>query len=149
MFASVVPAEVASSGFFAPPADRNNSIAERKDYIDFSQDQVMGSMDAMEEEKQPGEEFSKSNFNYLVEAELCSRCGQTFSAEDERQERKIMIQSTDCFHTIHKKCFIELVYETFPKSRTAPCPKCKQNIMEFEINNYLTDTQKKELEKLE
>ncbi len=42
---------------------------------------------------------------------LCRSCNNKIAAEDEREGNVTMLQSTDCFHMIHRKCFVKKVFE--------------------------------------
>ena len=112
------------------------------------------SQDPYEEDKEEEKfEAQKNQYEEVLDPamfqppEFCVKCKNVFSKEDEQMHRKIFLQSTECFHEIHKKCFIDLILSDFSKEQVAKCPECQGNIMEFEINEYLNQEQREELDK--
>ena len=60
----------------------------------------------MEEEKGKLDPFEKS-----MNTGFCQACKKFFTDEEERNELKIMLIETECFHCIHKACFARVVNE--------------------------------------
>ena len=67
-----------------------------------------------------------------------------------------MLQTTDCFHMIHIKCFKDIVFmyiNTLISVRSAKngippkCPDCSQTIAEVEYKQFLTKEEVEDLEK--
>jgi hypothetical protein len=45
-----------------------------------------------------------------------------------------IIQSTDCFHEVHIKCFNQRCYESKMAGTDVYCPDCNKQVSEQEIN---------------
>jgi hypothetical protein len=67
-------------------------------------------MDMFYEEFKNDEEF-KEHIPIEEEIEKCCSCNEIFTSKDIQDEQKQFIQSTDCFHLIHVRCMIGLVFE--------------------------------------
>ena len=74
-------------------------------------------------------------------AETCKFCNNVI--ED---GTSIFIQSTDCFHTVHKTCFIERAKVSLKENSAMFCPECAKEVSNAEIKNYLSSEEVKEIE---
>ena len=54
-----------------------------------------------------------------------------------------IIQSTDCFHEVHIKCFKQRCYESKMAGTEVFCPVCNMQISAQEINAQLTEEDQK------
>jgi len=50
----------------------------------------------------------------------------------------VFIQSTGCFHQVHRHCFKSACFERQMKSRGMHCPDCDKEVQQFEIREYLS-----------
>ena len=62
-------------------------------------------------------------------------------------EGTIMIQSTDCFHTVHEECFKKAAKQALITNTNLFCPECGvKEISNAEVKNYLSPEEIKEIE---
>jgi hypothetical protein len=64
----------------------------------------------MEEDLKYAEEQINVNSADL-NTEICQKCQCPFTHEEEQKGEKLMLFETECFHTIHKACLIEIVFK--------------------------------------
>ena len=78
--------------------------------------------------------------------EVCPVC--TKEMEDYRSV--IMLQTTECFHKLHKNCFTKYVFSQTKNNIPVVCPhsRCKREVEQTEITEYMTKEEKEELEKM-
>ena len=57
-----------------------------------------------------------------------------------------MLQTSNCFHTVHKTCFVEYAKLTLSYNQKGECPECKAQLENYELKNYLS---KDEIQKIE
>lgn len=57
-----------------------------------------------------------------------------------------MLQSTDCFHTVHEDCFKNAAKQSLTDNSALYCPECAKAISNAEIKTYLTAEEVKEIE---
>jgi hypothetical protein len=91
------------------------------------------------------------SYRQQQEYERCVICTKAFNKEDEVTDNKLILWSTDCFHMVHKKCFVKKAFMQIKQGGdqvTCPEQNCRKPIQEVELNMYLDDEQKGELEKL-
>jgi len=50
-------------------------------------------------------------YNEFAEYEHCKGCQKVISNSDEQEGKKIYLQTTNCFHPIHKDCLAEIAYK--------------------------------------
>ena len=71
-------------------------------------------------------------------SETCVYCSNEITQEQERKEEKVLLQSTDCFHFIHKKCLLTTAQKEFIKRNgIVKCPekRCQKTIQEWELKS--------------
>ena len=61
-------------------------------------------------------------------------------------EGSIMLQSTECFHTVHEFCFKQNAKMILASGGAMFCPECAAQISNAEMKNYLTEEEVKEIE---
>ena len=57
-----------------------------------------------------------------------------------------MLQSTECFHTVHLSCFKKAAFDALMKKQFLYCPECKQPLQEAELKKYLSKEELKEID---
>lgn len=59
-----------------------------------------------------------------------------------------MLQSTDCFHTVHLQCFKGRAKEALTENSNVFCPTCNKQVAEYELKSYLDADEIKEIENM-
>ena len=62
------------------------------------------------------------SYRQQEEYEKCIICRKNLTKEDEAKVNKISLWSTDCFHMMHKKCFLIHLFALTKKSLDITCP---------------------------
>ena len=57
-----------------------------------------------------------------------------------------MLQSTECYHTVHKACFIERAKASLTENTALFCPECAKAISNAEMKEYLGSDEVKQIE---
>ena len=73
---------------------------------------------------------------------MCKFCDEAINDD----EGTIMLQSTECFHTVHEFCFKQSAKECLATNSTMYCPECAAQISNAEIKTYLSAEEVKEIE---
>ena len=76
-----------------------------------------------------------------------NQCG-ICEAEIAEGQDIVMIQSTDCFHTVHMECFKERGKQCLIEDMVMVCPECRKIIDENEIKNYLSSEEIEQIDKM-
>ena len=73
----------------------------------------------------------------------CQFCNREIGPQDE----VVLLQSTDCFHSVHQHCFKQAAKEALMKNHVLACPQCGAQISVAEQKNYLSAQELEEIEK--
>ena len=73
---------------------------------------------------------------------VCKYCDIVINDE----EGTIMLQSTECFHTVHEACFKQRAKQSLVESSALYCPECANVVSNAEIKTYLTAEEVKAIE---
>ena len=57
-----------------------------------------------------------------------------------------MLQSTDCFHTVHQACFQQSAKQSLINNTALYCPECVKPISQAEIKTYISQEEIEEIE---
>ena len=74
---------------------------------------------------------------------ICKFCDKGISDD----QGSLMLQSTDCFHSVHLDCFKQFAKVALTSNQVLPCPECGKSIQQFEMKNYLSEEEIQEIEK--
>lgn len=80
------------------------------------------------EDSFPYEEFEQEEVKQ-EEPQVCVKCRKFISPLDPM----VFLQSTECFHTLHHKCFSTLASESSKGEGIMKCPECRALVSEFEM----------------
>ena len=86
---------------------------------------------ALEEQRKIMEQIERSK-----NVDLCSFCNMPIDMNDE----VVLLQTTDCFHSVHMNCFKKAAILALTKNSLMACPKpdCGKVIAVSEQKNYLS-----------
>lgn len=73
-----------------------------------------------------------------AEERTCKFCAKQITAEEELNNGKTFIQSTECFHQVHIDCLKENAIKQRSMDEIVKCPSCQGHIQTYELNEYLT-----------
>lgn len=60
-----------------------------------------------------------------AEERTCKFCNRQITAEEEKNNGKTFIQSTDCFHQVHIDCLKEAAIRLMSEDLPVKCPNCQ------------------------
>mmetsp|Transcript_11811 Transcript_11811/g.19957 ORF Transcript_11811/g.19957 Transcript_11811/m.19957 type:complete len:495 (+) Transcript_11811:782-2266(+) len=82
-----------------------------------------------------------------AELNMCKFCNKQINDIEKRNNNVTMLQSSDCFHQCHIDCLREEAVNQMSNSQSVKCPRCKENIQQWELNTMLSEEEKKTIEK--
>lgn len=74
---------------------------------------------------------------------MCGFCDQCI----EEHQSVVMIQGTECFHSVHHDCFKTRAKKCLMEDIVMTCPECHKVIPEEEMKNYMSAEERQEIEK--
>lgn len=82
-----------------------------------------------------------------AEERTCKFCDRQITAEEEKNNGKTFIQSTECFHQVHIECLKEQAIKLRCEDQVVKCPTCQGVVQTYELNEYLTPEEIQQIEK--
>ena len=82
-----------------------------------------------------------------MEDQVCKFCNKRITQQDQIDNNMTMLQTTDCFHQVHVDCLREKAFQIKSENGNVTCPRCSVPVADYELNQYLDDKQKADIEK--